>query len=348
MLFPQMHLPRFTSVLGIGVLLGTSAARAQDASLRFGTQIPPEVHTTYEKGLAWLAANQSPNGTWDSAQTGPGVTSICLMAFLASGEDPNFGKYSAHIRKSLRSILEAQDAKTGYIPDSMYHHGFGMLALSEAYGMVDESWLQESGKPARSIAEALSLAVRAAATAQKKNRHGAWRYSPDSTDADTSVTGAMLMGLLAARNAGIEVPDEMLQTAMNYMRRSTTGDGTVMYSGGLDMHGSMNLSAIGTLVGAVSRSKNTEEYKASLNRIQENLEHRERTYPEYFGYYMAQALFQGDYASWQKWNAAKIRELSTNQKADGSFASQFGAPYGTGMSLLALALNYRFLPIYER
>jgi hypothetical protein len=344
----RLHLLRLPQALGIGALLAASFVSAQDSTLHFGTQIPPEVQTIYEKGLAWLAASQTPEGTWNAGQTGPGVTGICLMAFLASGEDPNFGKYSATVRKSLRSILNAQDAKTGYIPDSMYHHGFAMLALSEAYGMVDESWLQENGKPVRSLAEALSLAVRASATSQKKNRSGGWRYSPDSTDADTSVTGAMLMGLMAARNAGIEVPDEMLQTGMNYIRRSTAGDGSVMYSGGLDMNGSMNLSAIGTLVGAVSKSKQTDEYKAALQRILENLEHRERTYPEYFGYYMAQALFQGDYTSWQKWNAAKVRELSANQKADGSFGGQFGAPYATGMSLLALALNYRFLPIYER
>ena len=60
---------------------------------------------------------------------------------------------------------------------------------------------------------------------------------------------------------------------------------------------------------------------------------------------MAQALFQGDYVAWQKWNAAKVRELHELQKEDGSIGN--GA-YGTGMSLLALALNYRFLPIYER
>ena len=82
-----------------------------------------------------------------------------------------------------------------------------------------------------------------------------------------------------------------------------------------------------------------------MKRLQDNLEHHETTYPEYFRYYMAQALFQGDYASWQKWNAGKVRELHEQQHDDGSFGN--GA-YGTGMSLLGLALNYRFLPIYER
>ena len=271
---------------------------------------------------------------------------ICVMAFLASGEDPNYGRYAPTIRRALRSIIQHQEENTGYLPNSMYHHGFGMLALSEAYGSVDESLLWEGSKPVRTIGKTLDLAIRCTVASQKKNRLGGWRYSPDAVDADTSVTGAVLMGLLAARNAGLDVPDETVNAAMEYMRRSTAKDGSVAYSGGFgSMGGSMNLTAISTLVGAVTKTKDTDQYKASLKRLQENLEHHETTYPEYFRYYMAQALFQGDYDAWQKWNAGKVRELHDAQHDDGSFGN--GA-YGTGMSLLGLALNYRFLPIYER
>ena len=49
-----------------------------------------------------------------------------------------------------------QDEKTGYLPDSMYHHGFGTLALAESYGQVDEGLLWEGGKPVRSIGAASS------------------------------------------------------------------------------------------------------------------------------------------------------------------------------------------------
>ncbi len=323
-------------------------ARAQDPNLRFGGQIPPEVDTIYERGLTWLATAQGAEGGWpDGNNNGPGVDGICLMAFLASGDDPNFGRHAAAIRRAIRAIIKAQDANTGYLPSSMYHHGFAMLALSEAYGAVDEALLWEGGKAERTIAAALDLAIRGAATAQKKNKFGGWRYSPDATDADTSVTGAVLMGLLAARNAGMDVSDEVVNAALEYMRRSTGKDGSVAYSGGLGgMGGSMNLTAISALVGAISKTKEAEQYRAALKRLLDNLEHRDAgSYAEYFRYYMAQALFQGDYAAWQKWNAAKVRELHELQRDDGSFT---GGAYGTGMSLLALALNYRFLPIYER
>ena len=344
------RLLRFRLALAIlcsaAAISGAPFGLAQDPSLRFGGQIPPEVDTIYERGLAWLTAAQAPEGGWKGGNEGSGVDGICLMAFLASGEDPNFGRYAATIRRAIRSMIQRQDEKTGYLPDSMYHHGFAMLALSEAYGVVDDAMLWEGGKPVRTIGQTLQLAIRCAATSQKKNRWGGWRYAPDANDADTSVTGAVLMGLFAARNAGMEVSDETINAAMEYMRRSTGKDGSVAYSGGFGgMGGSMNLTAIAALVGAVSKSKETEQFKASLKRIVDNLEQRESSYPEYNRYYMAQALFQGDYDAWQKWNAAKVRELRELQRDDGAIG---GGAYNTGMSLLALALNYRFLPIYER
>ncbi len=329
------------------LLLGCGKVQGQDSPLRFGGTIPPEVDAIYERGLEWLARNQSPDGSWGGNYAGCGVDGICVMAFLAGGDDPNFGRYASTLRRAIRSIIQRQDAKTGYLPNSMYHHGFAILALSEAYGAVDEGLLWEGEKPVRSIAATLELAIGCAATAQKNNRWGGWRYSPEATDADTSVTGAVLMGLLAARNAGMDVPDATVDAALEYMRRSTGKDGSVAYSGGLGgMGGSMNLTAIATLVGAVSKTADTDKYKATLKRLQDNLEHKESgTYAEYFRYYMAQALFQGDPAAWQKWNASVVRELRGLQSENGSFNED---AYMTGMSLLAIALNYRYLPIYER
>jgi hypothetical protein len=71
-------------------------------------------------------------------------------------------------------------------------------------------------------------------------------------------------------------------------------------------------------------------------------------YREYRLYYQAQALFQGDLDAWEKWNRLLVRQLKESQSRDGKFEGQFGPPADTAMSLLALALNYRFLPIYER
>ena len=159
-----------------------------------GEIVPRDVRQIYDRGLQFLAASQSQDGTWDGGEPGPammqglenaaqadgswasrgkqgaGVTALALLAFLASGEDANFGIYSGHIRKALRSLINAQNANTGYIGPSMYHHGFAMLALAEAYGAVDERTLWPDKKAPRSIGQALELAVRARVTRRSRTR----------------------------------------------------------------------------------------------------------------------------------------------------------------------------------
>jgi hypothetical protein len=330
------------------------AAIAQPPNVRIGEVVPRDVREMYDRGLQFLAATQSESGDWVSGQQGPGVTGMGLMVFLASGEDPNFGLYSNHVRRSVRSIIKAQDASTGFLGDSMYHHGFAMLALAEAYGSVDDRhiWPDGQGKNERSIGVALELAVRTAITSQKKNPLGAWRYSPAATDADTSVSGAILVGLLAARNAGIEVPDESIDKSISYYASMTGPSGQVAYSGGLGgLDESLARISIGTLVYALARRKDLPQYKATLDYLVQKLEFTGPSghgWMEYQRYYQAQALFQGDVEAWEKWNKLLVRQLKQSQLPDGSFSGQFGPTISTSMSLLALALNYRFLPIYER
>jgi len=321
-----------------------------------GQAVPRDVREMYEKGLTWLEKNQDNTGRWTGSggDAGPGVTGLCLMTFLAYGEDPNFGAYNPTVRKAVQAIITDQNAKTGYIGTSMYHHGFAMLALAEAYGAVDERLLWEGAKTddsrRRSIGEALELAVRTAITSQNKNSVGGWRYSPDASDADTSVSGSIMVGLLAARNAGIEVPDKNIDKAIAYFTSMTSTSGQVAYAGGLGgFDNSPARVSIATLVYSISGRKDLKEFKATSTFLKasdsnETSDH----YGEYTAYYKAQALFQADIGAWEKWNKSLIQDLKAKQKSDGHFDGNYGAPVATSMSLLSLALNFRFLPIYER
>lgn len=317
-----------------------------------GDVVPRDVREMTQRGLQYLVKSQSEIGDWPEGQAGPGTTGLALLAFLASGEDPNFGVYSSTIRKALRSIIRSQGAESGYMGSSMYHHGFAMLALAEAYGAVDETNLwdgaEEDSSRQRSIGEALELAVRCAVTSQGKNPFNAWRYAPTAHDADTSVSGAVLVGLLAARNAGIEVPDKSIDQAIKYFASMTADNGTVGYSGGMQANAeSTARSSIACLVFSIAKRKDTKQFEAVRDYVARSLT-QQSPYLEYGRYYQAQALFQADLEAWEKWNRSLIRQLKADQQSDGSFRGNYGACAATSMSLLALALNYKFLPIYER
>ncbi|MCH5376049.1 MAG: squalene--hopene cyclase, partial [Planctomycetes bacterium] len=286
--------------IGLAVLGCVAAASAQIPLTHYGDAVPRDVREMYDRGLQYLANTQTTDGEWTGGEQGPGTTGLGLMVFLASGEDPNFGLYRNHVRRALRHIISSQNESTGYLGSSMYHHGFGMLALAEAYGAVDDRDLWPPGQsPAgRSIGVALELAVRAAITSQKKNSNGAWRYTPDSSDADTSVSGAVLVGLLAARNAGIEVPDTAIDKAISYYKSMTSGGGQVGYSG-IGSGGSLARSSIATLVYALARRKDLSQYEATLRYVRDNREQTTSPYAEYTLYYQSQALFQGDVEAWE-------------------------------------------------
>jgi len=352
---------------GMVVLVAVAgAAVGQGPIVKYGDPVPRDVRDIYDAGIRYLLKTQDPGGTWKDGQSGPGVTGMAMMVLLASGEDPNHGPYARPIRRALESIIATQDTSTGFLGggqghDSMYQHGFAMLALAEAYGVVDDRDLWRSGSAngrgnGRSVGLALELAVRCAVTSAKKNPYGAWRYSPDARDADTSVSGAVLMGLLAARNAGIEVPDETIDRAIQYFKTMTGPNGQVGYSGGPG-GGSDAVTSIAVLVEAIARRKDLPEYDRSLGYLKSRSlapPQAMEGYPTYTRYYRAQALFQGDVDAWEKWNVGLVRELKTLQGKDGSFSGfagrggGFGGTVDTSLALLALAVNFKFLPIYER
>jgi len=343
------------------------AVGAEGPLVRYGDPVPRDVREMYDAGIRYLLRTQDGSGAWKDGQAGPGVTGMAVMVLLASAEDPNHGPYRVPIRKALRSMIVSQDPNTGFLAaggghDSMYQHGFAMLALAEAYGAVDDRtlWTEEPAArgpgAGRLLGPALELAVRCAVTSAKKNPLGAWRYSPDARDADTSVSGAVLMGLLGARNAGVEVPDETIDRAIKYYVTMTAANGQVGYSGGAG-GGSDAVTSIAVLVYAIARQKVLPQYDKAVSylaaRSRDPSSGREG-YPTYTRYYRAQALFQGDVEAWEQWNAGLVQELKKMQGKDGSFAGfagrggGFGGTVDTTLALLSLAVNYKFLPIYER
>jgi hypothetical protein len=259
---------------------------------------------------------------------------MAVVSILAHGDDPNFGPYATTVHKGLDYLLKQMDPTSGYIGPSMYNHGFSTLALAESYGAVDDPRL----------GPALEKAVKLIVNAQAVNNAHAWRYSPESRDADTTVSGAQMVALMAARNAGIAVPEAVVQNGIKFYLSMQTADGGEGYISPVGPNATR--TAIGCLVLALAKEKDTAAFKAAFNFLKNAPD--DSQYPQYYKYYAAQAFFQASPEAWQKWNQENIKGLRATQAPEGSWEGQFGATYGTAFSLLSLALNYRYLPIYER
>lgn len=333
--FPKIEVIRL-SVMVCGLWIAAGSVRAQDVPGRPDDTVPAQAELIYEKGMQYLARSQNDKGCWaDSVGSEPAVVGLCVASFLAHGEDPVNGPYAKTIRSGIDYVI-SQQKENGYIGSSMYNHAFAAKALAESYGMVDNP----------KIAPALKKAIDLILSSQKKNRFGGWRYTPDSRDADTTVTGCQMVALFAARNAGIAIPDDSIRKGLAYLSNNRSSDGSYGYTSAAG--GKPTLTAIGVLCFSLAKDKDSKGFKSSVEFLKKNLDYRDRFYPYYYEYYMSQALFHADEATWKEWNARNIRYLATIQASDGSFPGPQGPSFNTAGALLSLALNYRYLPIYEK
>ena len=171
--------------------------------------ITRETETAIERGLAYLARDQQPDGSFGfgNYRSNVAVTSLAGMAFMAGGHFPGPGAYGRQVARALEFVLAQayRQERFGiahplgflYNPDGthhgpMYGHGFGTLFLGELYGMVSDPTLRSRLK------EVLPLAVQVILKAQ--NHEGGWRYFPQPPDyADISVTICQIMALLGTQ-----------------------------------------------------------------------------------------------------------------------------------------------------
>ena len=167
--------------------------------------------------LKYLAAKQTPNGSWNSGggEHPVAMTAYTLMAFLAAGNTPNEGEYGKQVNRGMQYLLD-RVGPDGYIStgagggdragSNMYGHGIAAIALAEIYGMSKDPRLKQK----------LELAVHLIENCQ--NDQGGWRYQPRKTDADLSVTVLQVVALRAAKNGGIDVAQTTIDNAIRYVK----------------------------------------------------------------------------------------------------------------------------------
>ncbi|MDG1891987.1 MAG: terpene cyclase/mutase family protein [Verrucomicrobiota bacterium] len=326
-------------ITSLAILVSMLAHDPMEAQQLFTGQVDlaaKQVDRLYVKGLQFLSSSQTQRGNWNDRPYGmePGVAGLALVSILAHGDDPNHGPYAIAVKRTLDFILSEQNTQTGYIGRTMYNHGFATLALAEAYGTVLDD----------RVGPALELAIELILNSQSRNPQNAWRYSPESKDADTTVSGAQMVALFAARNAGLSIPQEAIEKGVAYFLSCQSADGGFGYTSSSGPNGPR--TAIACLVLALAKRKETAAFKSAFNFLQRASQ--SNSYYHYYLYYGSQAFFHASPEAWNAWNRENLAELIKSQNTDGSWDGQFGSTFSTAASLLSLALNYRFLPIYER
>jgi hypothetical protein len=62
-----------------------------------------------DRALRWLASQQNADGSFPTMDNGqPGVTSLCLMAFLSHGHVPGDGRYSKPLEQAADYIVSCR------------------------------------------------------------------------------------------------------------------------------------------------------------------------------------------------------------------------------------------------
>src|ERR1700677_57614 len=291
-------------LLLLGGILGGSAARADE--------VPAAYRETIDKGLDYLAKSQR-DGHWGAGADGNeypvSMTGLAGIALLMEGSSVHEGKYSGNLRKAVDWLMDQShrlEFRDGLIFSDhssesaryMYGHGFATLFLACAYGDEDDH------ERRRRLKDILVRAVKYIGNAQ--STEGGWYYTSRSEGGNMdegSVTITQLQALRACRDAGIAVPKEIVSKAIDYLRRSTSQTGGVMYRLGLPGDRPALTAA------AISCSFSAGEYKNDL--CKRWLKFCQKAIPvgqtgvrlghdEYTQYYYAQAVYNLGDDGWDK------------------------------------------------
>ena len=346
-----IHASRWFLTLSCIAALGSASAKAaeqepkQEVVIREVDEVARR--RALGRGLAYLAATQKKDGSWSTETSGGGSACLGLMglavtAFLADGNLPDEGRYTDNVRRGLDFIVK------GAQPDGlltlrrngaeMYEHGLGMLALAEAYGMTDDPSLRDV------LDRAVKLSVRC------QGPRGGWGYTAVPSTVDLSLAVMQLMGLRAARNAGMYVPQDTIERALKYIESCYDPKAGAFGYSGPGASFTMTSSGVTSLQACGKLTVNDERVRRGLEFLLQGNEEfapRKSGWYYYGVYYLSQAVFQAGGKYWKTIYPKVANDLIAAQAEDGSWSgSGSGRTMGTSIAVITLSIPNRYLPIF--
>lgn len=313
-----------------------------------------EVDDAIVSALRFLVRQQRANGCWivDGVNESTAMTSLAVMSFLAAGHVPGEGPYGQVIDRGVNYVLDHQHPN-GMLVDShgtgpMYDHGISTLMLSEVVGMMPKDQAAKTRK-------VLEKAVRLILDAQRANKNGrdfgGWRYQVTSTDSDLSVTGWQLLALRAVKDVGCDVPAENIERAVGYVKRCFQQRG---FGYQPNHQPTSTITAAGVLALQLCDRHNDPAVTSGIEFLNRQPLRYDDGWFFYGAYYNAICAYKYGGPEWEKTKAHLFRELLANQQPLGNWQARSGNErphgdnYSTTLAVLALTVEYGYLPIYQR
>lgn len=328
------------------------------------------------KALRWLKKNQNTGqaelGSW-GGQYKVAMTGLALLAFLGHGETHESPEFEQTIKEALNFMAtqsdQSQAPTSGYIGTARfeYQHPIATYAMCEDYAITRYAALKR-------VCEA---AVEQIINAQRPD--GSWDYDYNTgpggvynlknrPSGDSSISAWNLQALVAAKNAGLAIPnlDNALRRCRSWFHAIYDREqGRFGYAVPDRMH-SDALDGIGVLALQLLGDGDAAEVKQTLPRLLtvETKFKSGNANSTYGWYYITQSLFHAGGHWWAEWNSRLRDQLVENQDEDGSWGSPGSAAwqdnmttnkvkgkdtrvYHTTLMCLALEVYYRFLPSFN-
>ncbi|MCC5850357.1 MAG: terpene cyclase/mutase family protein [Verrucomicrobia bacterium] len=332
-----------------------SAALDEEHLERLGEK--DDVDRAVDAGLQYLLTRQNPTHGYFEGQLPNTYTALSCMAIMAVGHMPDRSEYGEALRRGILFLVDAAEKNDGYFGAEgqarMYGHAIATLALLEAYGMMPTE--AENRRVRDAIQKAIQVILDAQVLDQRqRNHYGGWRYQPRPNDADLSVTVWQVLALRAADNCGLEVPQERIDLAMDYVRRTFRDDrGGFAYMTGHNNTGlAMRASGIVCIL-AMGEDPEAEDRERILRAADFTRDFDPGSISRHFfytAYYAATSANMIDDEHRDRVLPAMEAFLIGKQNEDGSFPNHRGhdgGVYATAFSVITLAVRYQYLPIYQ-
>jgi squalene cyclase len=306
------------------------------------------------RGLEFLKTQQNQDGSFGSDYQ-VAASSLAGLAFLGFGQTYNRGEFCEQVRKTVDYLLSQQD-KWGYIDDNqcrMHGHGYATLFLAEAYGNLPPEYDKR-------VKKALQMAVGVIISSQSPD--GGWYYYPSHlfgfTPSDEgSVTVTQVQALRSARNAGINVPKEVIEKGKNYVRKCMGPNGCRYTLRGGSTSYTLTAAAVSVLNAAGEYQ--SKELEMGLNVMRRKIASvtnplHASEWMWYGNLYACQAMYQAGGKDWDMWYPKSYELLLSEQRPNGSWGGRdgwgggYGESFSTAIGCLMLETPLCYLPIFQR